>query len=147
MDKLPPAPLPEDLESMRIVDLKELGRERGYNDIWRNGTKKADYIAWINAQHAEQIRAAQPNPLNALVDRMREQREHIREQKEYITQKQLEISAKKECLLTVIAMLDSKENKTIEEYEGLVKSLKLLMEYNEVLSKIQNVGSLAGVLV
>lgn len=126
-------PLP-DLDTLTIAKLKELGAERGYNDIWRRGTKRADYIKWIQEQYNEEVRKARPDPLTIMMADMRANMERVREQKAKAAGMLDELMAKKKAVETKIAALESVPEKTPAQYESIIVLLKSLIKLNDIIT-------------
>ena len=129
-------PLP-DLSTLTIAKLKELGAERGYNDIWRTGTKRADYIKWIQDQYEEEIRRAQPNRLDTMLADMCANTEKAREQKARAASMLDDLTAKKVTVETKIAELESMKDKTPAQYEKIIELLKSLIKLNDIIATTQ----------
>jgi hypothetical protein len=126
----PAGPLP-DLENMTIAALKVFARDREYSDVWRKGTKKADYISWIRDEHVRACHAKKPDPFNHLLDNMRIATKLHKEKLDEIRTKKADLTEIRDATIAKIAEIYSKEEKTAEQYEKIISLYILLVKINE----------------
>jgi hypothetical protein len=129
----PTADLPE-LDTLTIRQLKELGHERGYDEVWCMGKKKADYIEWLRSQHNQACIEKDPDPVDVMVQNLRANQHRLDERKEEYMKQCEEMREKRHETLVKVADLESRREKTHMHYEAIIMGLKLIIKLNESIS-------------
>lgn len=121
-----------DLASMTIAQLKAYASERGFNDLFRNGTKKADYIAWIEGEIrsvASRKKTAKhfENAKNMIIE-ANARKAKVREQYNTLQNQKAAVQAK-------INEYKAIPDKTPAQYDKLVACLETMISINDCIYK------------
>ena len=124
------------LDTMTIAQLKEYGKERGFNECWLEGKRKSNYVDWIISQHDIEI---DEKKADVAFDNILKNVQNYSNQKDDLKKKLEDYIFKKDELRAKInEELLIPGEKTTLQYQQLIKMYEMLVELTDVIGVLNN---------